>query len=127
MPTPVPLVSDATKLHQVESELAGIDFVRFEQTDTHGISRSKTVPARHFRHFASKGLNFLLGQLGLDTQAGVALGTGYLEDRGFPDSRILPDLDTLKVLPWAAVEYEQGGELHIDQTARILCEPYFQD
>ncbi|MFN8445586.1 MAG: glutamine synthetase family protein [Caldilineaceae bacterium] len=92
-----------------------IDFIRFEQSDTHGISRSKTVPVRHFRHFAERGLNFLLGQLGFDVQAGVAMGTGYLEDRGFPDSRIKPDLDSYVVLPWA------------DKTARILCEPYFQD
>ncbi len=92
-----------------------VEFIRFEQTDTHGISRSKTVPARHFRHFASHGLNFLLGQLGFDVQAGVAPNTGYLEERGFPDSRIFPDFSTYTRLPWA------------DQTARILCEPRFLD
>lgn len=93
----------------------GIDFVRFEQSDTHGIARSKTIPTRHVRDFAERGLNFLLGQLGFDAQAGVAPGTGYLEERGFPDSRIMPDLDTYRVLPWA------------DKTARLLCEPHFQD
>ncbi|MEW5956559.1 MAG: glutamine synthetase family protein [Chloroflexota bacterium] len=94
---------------------AGIEFVRFEQTDTHGIARSKTVPARHFRRFAEYGLNFLLGQLGFDVQAGVAGGTGYLEELGFPDSLLKPDLDTFQILPWA------------DKTARILCEPYYLD
>ena len=93
----------------------GVEFVRFEQSDTHGISRSKTIPARHARRFAEGGLNFLLGQLGFDAQANVALGTGYLEDLGFPDSRIFPDLSTYTVLPWA------------DKTARVLCEPHFQD
>ncbi len=93
----------------------GVDFIRFEQTDTHGISRSKTVPVRHFRYFATHGLNFLLGQLGFDVQSGVAPNTGYLEERGFPDSRIFPDYSTYAVLPWA------------DRTARILCEPRFQD
>ena len=92
-----------------------VEFVRFEQTDTHGISRSKTVPARHFRHFAAHGLNFLLGQLGFDVQAGVAPNTGYLEERGFPDSRIVPDISTYTTLPWA------------DRTARVLCEPFFLD
>jgi glutamine synthetase len=92
-----------------------VEFVRFEQSDTHGISRSKTVPARHFEYFAEKGLNFLLGQLGFDVQARVAPGTGYLEELGFPDSRIRPDLDTFQVLPWA------------DRTARVLCEPYYLD
>src|SRR5512133_4176104 len=93
----------------------GVEFIRFEQSDTHGISRSKTVPARHFRHFASHGLNFLLGQLGFDAQAGVAPGTGYLEERGFPASRIFPDFSTYAVVPWA------------DRTARVLCEPHFED
>src|SRR6185503_2759390 len=92
-----------------------IEFIRFEQTDTHGISRSKLVPARHMERFAQDGLNFLLGQLGFDAQAGVAPGTGYLEELGFPDSRIRPDLSTYRVLPWA------------DKTARLLCEPYYTD
>jgi glutamine synthetase len=94
---------------------AGIEFIRFEQTDTHGISRSKTVPVRHFRRFAEKGLNFLLGQLGFDVQAMVASGTGYLEELGFPDSLIKPDLDTFQIVPWA------------DKTARVLCEPHYLD
>jgi glutamine synthetase len=92
-----------------------VEFVRMEQTDTHGIARSKTVPARHFFRYADDGLNFLLGQLGFDMQSGVAPGTGYLEDLGFPDSRIKPDLDTFQVLPWA------------DKTARVLCEPFYID
>src|SRR6266498_3541659 len=92
-----------------------VEFVRFEQSDTHGISRSKTIPVSHVRDFAENGLNFLLGQLGFDVQAGVAPGTGYLEELGFPDSLIRPDLGTYRVLPWA------------DKTARLLCEPYYTD
>ena len=45
----------------------------------------------------------------------MAPGTGYLEELGFPDSLIKPDLATLQLLPWAS------------NTARILCEPYFLD
>jgi glutamine synthetase len=105
----------ADRLTELEKRMteAGIEFIRFEQSDTHGISRSKTVPVRHFRRFAEKGLNFLLGQLGFDVQAGVAPGTGYLEELGFPDSRLKPDLDTFQILPWA------------DRTARVLCEPHY--
>lgn len=98
-----------------ELERDEIEFVRFEQSDTHGIARSKTVPTRHFASFARNGLNFLLGQLAFDAQAGVAMGTGYLETLGFPDSHIFPDLTTLQVLPWA------------EDTARVLCEPHFLD
>src|SRR5512132_763968 len=106
-----------TPLAALEKQIAAdnVEFVRFEQSDTHGISRSKTIPASHVRDFAEHGLNFLLGQLGFDVQAGVAPGTGYLEELGFPDSRIRPDLSTYQVLPWA------------DKTARLLCEPYYTD
>src|SRR5574341_378632 len=104
-----------TPLANLEKQMAidGVEFVRFEKRDTHGISRSKTIPVSHVRDFAEDGLNFLLGQLGFDVQAGVAPGTGYLEELGFPDSRIRPDLSTYRVLPWA------------DKTARLLCEPYY--
>ncbi len=105
------------ELEEVLSRIAEdrVEFVRFEQTDLHGISRSKTIPAKHVESFARGGLNFLLGQLGFDAQAGVAPGTGYLEDRGFPDSKLFPDPDTYAVLPWA------------DATARLLCTPHFFD
>jgi glutamine synthetase len=113
-PRPMQPIDHITAL---ESQIAAndVEFVRFEQSDTHGISRSKTIPVHHFREFAENGLNFLLGHLGFDVQANVAPGTGYLEELGFPDSRVLPDLNTFQVLPWA------------DHTARVLCEPHFLD
>ena len=117
MPPRKPVARKTDPLSALEKKISadGVEFVRFEQSDTHGISRSKTIPVKHVRDFAERGLNFLLGQLGFDAQAGVAPGTGYLEELGFPDSRIRPDLSTYRVLPWA------------DKTARLLCEPYYID
>ncbi len=117
MPQPKPLSITDERLQALRQQLdqAGVAFVRFEQSDTHGIARSKTVPTRHFARFAATGLNFLLGHLGFDVQSGVAMGSGYLEDLGFPDSRIFPDLDTLVPVPWA------------DHSVSVLCEPRFQD
>src|SRR5260221_14719659 len=115
MPTLPPLNIARDRLDEIEEKLFGknIEFIRFEQTDTHGISRSKTVPMRHMRHFGLKGLNFLLGQLGFDAQAGVAPGTGYLEERGFPDSRVYPDPATFPARPWP------------DSTAPLNSDPRF--
>jgi glutamine synthetase len=117
MPQLKPLSIPEARLDALKAELTnnGIEFVRFEQSDTHGTSRSKTVPTRHLSHFASNGLNFLLGHLGFDVQSGVASGTGYLAELGFPDSRIFPDLETYTVIPWA------------ESTASLLCEPRFQN
>lgn len=88
-------------------------YVRFEQTDLHGLSRSKTVPAHHFRNFADNGLNFFGGLLGLDLQSGVAPGTGYMDERRFADQLIHPDLETLAPVPWEP------------QTARVIAEPHW--
>jgi glutamine synthetase len=92
-------------------EDGGYEYIRFAQTDLHGMSRSKTVPVRHFRHFAEDGLNFFGGLLGLDLQAGVAPGTGYMDERRFADQLIYPDLNTLAPVPW------------LPAMARVLCEP----
>src|SRR5215472_10683084 len=104
-------------IQEAEEHLAseGFEYVRFEQPDLHGMSRGKTVPARHFRHYTENGLNFLCGLLGLDAQGGVASGTGYLEERNFADSLIFPDLGTLAPVPWA------------DRTARLLADPRWYD
>jgi len=129
MPNLPPLNINEARLDELKAKLDAekVDYVRFEQTDTHGISRSKTVPTRHLKHFALNGLNFLLGQLGFDVQGFVAPGTGYLEERGFPDSRIFPDLDTLTILPWAEVAWYEGDQNFVERSARLICEPRFQD
>ena len=107
----------ANPLNALERRIAAdkVDFVRFEQSDTHGIARSKIVPARHVRHFAESGLNFWLGILGVDAQFGIPTETGYLEEFRYGDGPLRPDLSTYRVLPWA------------DRTARLLCEPYHFD
>jgi glutamine synthetase len=104
-------------IDEAEGYLAeqGFDYVRFEQPDLHGLSRSKTVPARHFRHYAGNGLNFVGAVLGFDAQGGVAAGTGYLEERKFADSLLFPDLSTFAPVPWA------------ERTARVLADPQWYD
>ena len=74
MPPRKPAARKTMSMDVLESRVNNddVEFVRFEQSDTHGISRSKTIPVSHVRDFAENGLNFLLGQLGFDVQAGVA-------------------------------------------------------
>jgi len=116
MPSSLPLFNpkDLTDLQKL-IEQNQIEFIRFEQADTHGISRSKTIPIGHFESFTRKGLNFPLPPLGQDVQGIPAPHTGYLEERGFSDALLFPDLKTFQNLPW------------LDKTARVLCDPYFRD
>lgn len=89
----------------------GIRFLRIELPDLHGIARSKTVPAARLRTVAESGLNFPLPPLALDVQCEAVQGTGYLEERGYPDVTLVPDLSTFAVLPYA------------EGTARFIADP----
>jgi glutamine synthetase len=92
-----------------------IRFIRFEQGDLHGVSRSKTVPVGSFMDYVENGLNFYGGLLGLDIQSMVPSGTGYAEEVAFADHCTVPDLETFKVLPW------------VPNTANITVDPYWYD
>lgn len=92
-----------------------IQFVRFEQADLHGVSRSKTVPVNSFMDYLDNGLNFYGGLLGLDIQSMVPTGTGYAEEVSFADHCTVPDLSTFHILPW------------VPNTANITVDPYWYD
>ncbi|WP_461210684.1 glutamine synthetase family protein [Desulfocurvus sp. DL9XJH121] len=92
-----------------------IQFIRFEQADLYGVSRSKTVPVSCFMDYVENGLNFYGGLLGLDIQSMVPTGTGYAEEVAFEDHCTVPDLSTFTVLPW------------VPNTANITVDPYWYD
>lgn len=92
-----------------------IEFVRFEQADLYGVSRSKTVPVGSFMDYVDNGLNFYGGLLGLDIQSMVPSGTGYAEEVAFADHCTVPDLSTFTVLPW------------VPNTANVTVDPYWYD
>jgi glutamine synthetase len=98
-------VRDLIEKHQIE-------FVRVEQPDLHGVARSKLVTVAHLAEIAGKGLNFPLPPLALDVQCQAVSGSGYLAERGFPDTALRLDFDTLAPLPWVA------------STARVIADPY---
>ena len=106
----------ATKpvLDDIEKDIAarGIRFLRVEVPDLHGIARSKVAPAKRLKSLVEKGLNFPLPPLALDVQCEAVEGTGYLEERGYPDITLVPDLSTFAVLPNA------------DGTARFIADAY---
>jgi glutamine synthetase len=106
-----------TLLKSVEKQIRDheIKYVRFEQFDLYGASRSKTVPIDSFIDYVENGLNFYGGLLGLDIQSLVPSGTGYGEEVSFADHLTVPDLSTFMVLPWAP------------NTARVIIDPHWYD
>lgn len=88
----------------------GIRFIRFELPDTHGTSRTKVVPIDKVEGFATQGLNFYGGTLALDTAAQVVPGSGLHEELNYRDMHLIPDLDSLRVIPW------------LPDTAKVICD-----
>ncbi len=94
---------------------SGVKWVRFELPDMHGNSRSKTIPIQHAGSYSETGLNMYGGAAVLDTRSDVVGGTLYNEERGYGDQLLFPDPDTAALVPWA------------DHTARLICDPSWQD
>ena len=101
-------------LDEVEAAVRdrGVRFLRIELPDLHGIARSKTVPVKRLKAVAKGGLNFPLPPLALDVQCEAVQGTGYLEERGYPDVTLVPDFATFAVLPFS------------EGTARVIADPH---
>jgi len=89
----------------------GIEYLRFELPDLHGVSRLKIVPIKKVEGYARKGLNFYGGTLALDTSSLVVPRSGYHEERKFKDHLIFPDFSTLTPVPW------------LNKTAKVICDP----
>jgi glutamine synthetase len=94
---------------------AGIEWVRFELPDLHGMPRSKRIPLAAVEGFAHDGLNMYGGTIALDTNSEVVPHTGYAEEIGYADQLLFPDWSTAAVVPWAP------------RTARVICDPKFYD
>lgn len=98
-------------IHQLKDQ--GIEYVRFELPDLHGVSRLKVVPTDKVEGYTLKGLNFYGGTLALDTSSMVVSGSGYHAETKYRDFSLFPDLDTLTPVPW------------LDNTAKVICDPYW--
>jgi glutamine synthetase len=93
----------------------GIKWVRFELPDMGGQSRCKIIPIDNAKGFAQKGLNMYGGTAVLDSASSVVPGTLYNEEVNYADQRLIPDLDTAYVVPWA------------DRTASFICDTYWEN
>ncbi|XP_037327840.2 lengsin [Pungitius pungitius] len=102
-----------TAMEQIKQQIAreDINFVRFEATDLHGVSRSKTVPVRFFHEKAVYGVPMPRSYLEL-TLSPKSNEVDNANAANFSsDVLLIPDLSTFRVLPWA------------EQTARVICDP----
>jgi glutamine synthetase len=82
--------------HVADLTDAGVQVVRLQYADLHGICRGKDIPAAAFAHAVRDGIGFVEAIMTVDLRHNVVAGF----ERGFPDIIALPDLSTLARLPW---------------------------
>ncbi|XP_030628861.1 lengsin isoform X2 [Chanos chanos] len=103
-------ISDVEQIKQYISR-EDVSFVRFEATDLHGVSRSKTVPARFFHEKAVYGVPMPRSYLELTLSPKINEVDHPSAPNFSSDVLLIPDLSTFRILPWT------------EQTARIICDP----
>ncbi|XP_067655728.1 lengsin-like [Haliotis asinina] len=98
-----------SKLEEVAQEIAKFDYVRFSICDLNGMSRGKVVASRHSKKYLENGLEMSQDIL---LHGPRTLSLDYMKyDLG--SALIVPDLDTLRAIPWAP----EGVKV-----AELLCE-----
>lgn len=93
---------------QKEIEQSGLEHIRISWADQHGIARGKTLTASAFKSALRNGKDFQTSTLIMDTTNNIFVplfttggGFGIPEMTGFPDSILVPDPTTFRVLPWS--------------------------
>src|SRR5687768_2965074 len=96
--------------------------VRVSWGDQHGILRGKTLTAADYERAQRNGIDFQTATLIMDTTNNIIVplfasggGFGIPEMTGYPDSILVPDPTTFRILPWAP------------NTGWVLADMYFQN
>ncbi|XP_066867649.1 lengsin [Kogia breviceps] len=104
----------SSRMKHIKQEMAQnhLQFVRFEATDLHGVSRSKSIPAQFFQEKVIHGVYMPRGYLELipnpkDNEVDHIRATCFNSD-----IVLMPELSTFRVLPWA------------ERTARVICDTF---
>ncbi|XP_057596258.1 lengsin [Hippopotamus amphibius kiboko] len=104
----------SSRMKHIKQEMAEnhLQFVRFEATDLHGVSRSKSIPAHFFQEKVIHGVYMPRGYLELipnpkNNEVDHIRATCFNSD-----IVLMPELSTFRVLPWA------------ERTARVICDTF---
>jgi glutamine synthetase len=79
---------------------AGVSRVRVHYTDLLGTTRAKVIPLDSFERACEDGLNFCVSVFSIDHTGVMPDGTGIRDEVNFRDMQVIPDLETLRTVPW---------------------------
>ncbi len=79
---------------------AGVTRIRVHYHDLLGTTRAKVIPSELAEEAAEAGLNFCVSVMSIDHTGVMPDGTGLRDEVNFRDMQVVPDLGTLRVVPW---------------------------
>jgi glutamine synthetase len=83
-----------------ELATAGVTRVRVHYTDLIGTTRAKVIPLDVLERACAEGLNFCVSVFAIDHTGVMPDGTGIRDEVNFRDMQVVPDLATLRTVPW---------------------------
>ncbi len=113
-------LSAADRLARVKD--AGVDRLRVHFTDLLGVSRNKVVPLTQLDECLEDGINVCISAFCVDHAGEVIEGTGLGAEVDFRDAQVIPDLDTLTVVPWERSTAIAIGDVRFDG-GPLACSP----
>jgi glutamine synthetase len=79
---------------------AGITRLRVHYSDLLGTTRAKVIPLELAGQAAEDGLSFCVAVFAIDHTGVMPDGTGLRDEVQFRDMKVVPDLGTVRVVPW---------------------------
>jgi glutamine synthetase len=79
---------------------AGVTRVRVHYADLIGTTRAKVIPLDVLERACEEGLNFCVSVFAIDHAGVMPDGTGIRDEVNFRDMQVVPDLETLRIVPW---------------------------
>jgi glutamine synthetase len=107
------------------AEDGAVDTVLLTIADMEGRLQGKRLTARHFVHevaeHGAEGCNYLLAvDVDMDTVAGYAMSSW---ERGYGDFEMVPDLDTLRPIPWHPATVQLMADLRWADGSNVVASP----
>ena len=93
---------------------AGVKRVRVHYSDLLGTTRAKVVPLELLEELLDDGLRFCVSVFSIDHTGVMLDGTGLCEEVTFRDMEVIPDLSTLRIVPWERETAICLGDCHFD-------------
>lgn len=101
----------------------GIDTVELGFGDIQGVLRGKRVPLDRLAQVSRSGFAFCLGALAWDIQSEIFPTEIVGWENGYPDGHAVPDMDSLRIVPWRTGSAFALSDLRDESGAPLAISP----